>query len=116
VTFSADIVDASATVIDAGAEQTSPVALFWRLSPQPLATQAFVSTGSLANVGTNYGAEGMCVRNDTTAWTPIFITVKASGNLDANPVQRLVIRARLASAAAGVVLVASHPFVRLVEQ
>jgi hypothetical protein len=115
VTFSADIVDASATVIDAGTEQTSPVALFWRLSPQPLATQAFASSDSLANVGTDYGAEGMCVRGDTTAWTPVFVTVKASGDLDDNPVQRLVIRARLASAAAGVILVASHPFVRLVE-
>jgi hypothetical protein len=116
VTFSADIVDASAAVIDAGTEQVTTVQTFFGLSPQPIASQARLAIDAIANVGTNYGAEGMCVRDDTTAWTPVFVTVKASGNLDANPVQRLVIRARLASAAAGVVLVASHPFVRLVEQ
>ena len=116
VTFSADIVDASAAVIDAGTEQVTTVQTFFGLSPQPVASQARLAIDAIANVGTNYGAEGMCVRDDTTLWTPVFVTVKASGDLDDNPVQRLVIRARLASAAAGVVLVASHPFVRLVEE
>jgi hypothetical protein len=103
------------SVIDAGAESTVSVASLARRAAAPLATQALLSGDSAAGDGTKYGAEGMCMRDDTTLWTPVFVTVKASGDLDDNPVQRLVIRARLASAAAGVVLVASHPFVQLVE-